>query len=238
MNPIQRAEPLVNQVYKYLRDEILTGGLAAGEKIIETRLAVDLKVSRSPVREAIRLLTMEQLLIERDGDIRVFEPTFQDYFELYDVRLALEPAVARQAAERTTTGQLGRIRMNLSETELCLKDLDLDMKQLITLNAEFHQLIRNISGNSRFIHILDSISPVIEYYGRLVLNINKKKTNILAEHTAIYQALEVGDGERTERCMYDHIIKDLKAVKSETNDPSILSRGGRMEEFAVEKQNS
>lgn len=235
MEPIQRAEPLMTQVYKHLRDQILIGGLDAGEKIVETKLAIDLKVSRSPVREAIRLLTMEKLLVDRDGDIRVFEPTFKDYFELYDLRLALEPTAARQAAQRTTPDELEPIRKNLTETEACLKNFN--TKQLVSLNSEFHQLIRRISENDRFIYILDSVSPVLEYYGRLILNINKKKTNILDEHTAIYRALERRDGDTAERAMYDHIIKDLEAVKSRTTKFSEAHGGVEIKFASADQQN-
>ncbi len=95
---IQRAQPLVVQVYEHLRSAILTGELEPGEKINETQLAAQLKVSRSPVREAIRLLTTEQLLVEKDGMIQVFKPSLDDFLELYEVRLTIEPAVAAKAA--------------------------------------------------------------------------------------------------------------------------------------------
>ncbi|MCL6632629.1 MAG: GntR family transcriptional regulator [Alicyclobacillus herbarius] len=236
MGPIQRGEPLVNQVYRYLRDGILTGEFPAGEKIVETRLAMNLKVSRSPVREAIRLLIMEQLLVEKDGDIRVFEPTLKDYFELYDLRLALEPVVARQAAERRMVEHLAPLLRNLAETESCLKEMN--VKRLIFLNSEFHQLVRGLSGNARLTRILDSVSPVIEYYGRLVLNINNNKTNILEEHTAIYLAVERGDGNTAERVMYDHIIKDLEVVQLRTKDTQRMDTCFEVESVASETQDS
>lgn len=202
---------LGNQVYKYVRDRILTGQLAPGEKIIETRLAADLQVSRSPVREAVRQLTAEQLLCEQDGAFSVFQPSVEDFYELYDLRLALEPILARRASESVTANQLLVLEKNLEATAVCLDSRS--MEQLLYLNAEFHQYIWDISGNPRFIHILHTTAALIHYYCLLVLNINNQQTNILGEHTAIYQALKEGCPTRAEQSMYDHIMKDLQVVK-------------------------
>jgi len=214
LKPIQRGELLVNQVYKYVRDSILTGKYTAGEKIIETRLAAELQVSRSPVREAIRLLTTEQLLHEQDGSIVVFQPSIEDFYELYELRLALEPVLVRKAADRVTVKQLAVLEHNLSEMEICIEARS--MEQMLYLNTAFHQSIWEISESSRFMPILQNASALIHYYCLLVLNINNRQTNILSEHTAVYQALKEGCPAKAEQAMYSHIMKDLEVVKTQT----------------------
>lgn len=215
LEPIQRSEPLVNQVYQHLREQILSGALPGGEKIVETHLASELQISRSPVREAIRLLTMEQLLRQQDGAVRVFEPTLEDCLELYDLRLALEPAAVRMAAAHVSQGsetkRLAILAQNIADTEVALHAGD--TSQIPELNTVFHGTIWEIAGNTRFIRILDNISTVIRYYGRLVLRMNNQQTNILAEHSSIYQALKEGDGEAAAEYMHIHISKDLEVVE-------------------------
>ncbi|MCL6454326.1 MAG: GntR family transcriptional regulator [Alicyclobacillus sp.] len=217
LQPIQRAQPLVTQVYQYLRDSILTGQIAAGEKIVETRLAADLQVSRSPVREAIRLLLKDQLLTEQDGAICVFQPSLEDYFELYDLRLALEPAAARKAAGAVASGHahgehLLQLQENLAATKRCVDQMD--MAHLLSLNAAFHHVVWEMAENTRFIRILVEVSALIQYYGRLVLRVNNLQTNIVAEHGAIVEALQAGDGEAAANAMHRHITRDLEVFKA------------------------
>ncbi len=233
--PIQRAEPLSEQVYRYVREAILSGRLAPGEKIVETKLATQLQVSRSPVREAMQLLYTEQLVVEQDGAMCVFQPSTGDLYELYDLRLAVEPAATRKAAElsgekavtqrdRTVGGQhrsrpdnmidhLTLLEANLKETRRCLEDKD--MKTLLRLNAEFHQTIWEMSGNTRFIRILENAADLIQYYCLLVLDINNQQTNILKEHTEIYEAILRGDADRAGMAMFDHISKDLDVIRNQ-----------------------
>lgn len=196
-----------------MRDAILTGKLTAGEKIVETKLAADLQVSRSPVREAIRLLTMEQLLVEQDGMICVFQPSIHDFNEIYELRLAVEPAAARRAARLMQPQQLGILERNLEETRRCLEAGN--MERLLYLNTEFHQFVWKASGNSRFIRILNNLSTLIHYYCLLVLNINNQQTNILSEHTEIYQAIKEGNEDTACSAMFRHITKDLDVITSQ-----------------------
>ncbi|QSO50701.1 GntR family transcriptional regulator [Alicyclobacillus curvatus] len=233
--PIQRAEPLSEQVYRYVREAILSGQLAPGEKIVETKLANELQVSRSPVREAMQLLYTEQLVVEQDGAMCVFQPSTGDLYDLYDLRLAVEPAATRKAAElcgikaalhrdRTIHGH-HRARMdaitdhlllleaNLDDTRRCLEDKD--MKKLLRLNSQFHQTIWEMSGNTRFIRILENASDLIQYYCLLVLDINNQQTNILKEHTEIYGAIREGDADRAALAMVEHINKDLDVIRNQ-----------------------
>lgn len=218
-----------------MREAILSGKLAAGEKIVETKLATELKVSRSPVREAMQLLHNEQLVVEQDGAMCVFQPTVDDLYDLYDLRLAVEPAATRKAAEvvgqylasdlprdthisakheglnDVTVTLLAVLEDNLKQTERCLADKD--MNGVLRLNSEFHQVIWDLSKNMRFARILETASDLIQYYCFLVLNINNQQTNILQEHTEIFEAIKGGEASRAQEAMFDHIMKDLNVIR-------------------------
>lgn len=215
MKPIQRALPLVNQVYEHLRGAILSGVLKPGEKIVETKLAGELEVSRSPVREAIRLLENEQLLVEQDGNIKVFVPTVQDFQEISALRLAVEPAAAAMAAQRFEGADVRALQTsleaNLDATNSCLSTGDMD--GIIPLNNEFHRVIWACAGNGRFVRIMENVSALIQYYCSLVLDINQQQTNILQEHTDIYLALKAGDPVEAQDAMHRHINKDLQVIE-------------------------
>ncbi len=103
-HPIARAEPLTDQVYGYLRQQILTGHIEPGSRIVESKIARELQVSRSPVREAIRLLHRDGLLVLCDGGITLFQPSLKDFKDLYELRFAVEPVAARLTAQHISPG--------------------------------------------------------------------------------------------------------------------------------------
>jgi GntR family transcriptional regulator, trigonelline degradation regulator len=210
---ITRSEPLGEQVYRRLKEEILKGVRLPNERLIETKIAVELQTSRSPVREAIRLLQAEQIAVEKNGSVHVFQPSYEDFCEIYDLRLVLEPAAARKAAVQMNPHHLQLLAENLRATKECLSSNDLP--RLITLNYEFHQCIWNAARNSRFDRILQNVSILIHYYCSLVLKLNRQQTNILVEHQEIFEALQVGDSENAAQLMYHHIAKDLQVISSE-----------------------
>jgi DNA-binding GntR family transcriptional regulator len=95
---LQRAPPLAEQIYQRLRYQLRSGVFAPGERIIESNLAQQLLVSRSPVREALSRLAADGLLESHGSGFRVTMPTPQDLTEIFEMRRLLEPAAARQVA--------------------------------------------------------------------------------------------------------------------------------------------
>jgi DNA-binding GntR family transcriptional regulator len=105
--PIQRSKSLHEQVYEAVRTRILSGQVRPGERLVETQLAQELQVSRTPLREALRKLQQEGLLAaEVGGGLRVATLSIQDAIELYDCRLALEGFAIAAACQQATPDQL------------------------------------------------------------------------------------------------------------------------------------
>src|ERR1700733_7134265 len=142
-------------VYRALRHGILHGDLAAGERLRSDALAGELKVSRTPVREALRKLEAGGL-VERSGSgLIVREFSEKDLTELFYVREALEGMAARLAAENATPSEIGEVR------EL-LDDMDAvgqrgDVAALRPLTGEFHQSICRAAHNDRLLQSLKSL---------------------------------------------------------------------------------
>ncbi|MCL6517542.1 GntR family transcriptional regulator [Alicyclobacillus sp.] len=208
---IVRSEPLAQQVYRVLRDGILNGRFQPGEKLVETKLASELKTSRSPVREALRQLCTEQLAEQVDGAIRVFNPSFEDYLELYELRLTIESMAARLAAQRMTEAHLQRLETLQRETERVVAVMD--VQRLVALNTAFHTEIVAACHNRRLQRVFHEVSTLIEYYCRLVLHINQMQTNIVAEHLRVLDALAAGDAEGAYTAMYEHILRDTEVIR-------------------------
>ncbi|MFX4301097.1 GntR family transcriptional regulator [Alicyclobacillus tolerans] len=207
---VQRADVLSAQVYRYLKQEILSGRLAPGEKLVESRLAKEFSTSRTPIREALRMLVVEQLVKEGEGSLRVFEPSYADFYEIYELRLSMEPYAAKLAAARWDEDIALRITDNLQQTSAVLEGQR--RIDIIQLNSEFHQCIWEACRNTRIQRMLENVSTLIQYYCLLVLRINQLQTNLFAEHTAIWQAIASGDGELAYQRMQDHVEKDLRIL--------------------------
>ncbi|MCL6600000.1 MAG: GntR family transcriptional regulator [Alicyclobacillus macrosporangiidus] len=222
-NEIVRSEPLAQQVYKVLRDGILNGRFQPGEKLVETKLAAELKTSRSPVREALRQLCTEQLACQVDGAIRVFNPSYEDYLELYELRLTIESMAARLAASRMTETQWQRLLAVQQETAQVLQVMD--AQRLVALNTEFHAEVVAACQNRRLQRVFAEVSTLIEYYCRLVLHINQMQTNILAEHQRVIDALARRDADAAYAAMYEHIQRDTEVIERAMREAGVESTG-------------
>lgn len=187
---------------------------------MERKLAEQLQVSRSPVREAIRLLITEHLLVERDG-VAVFQPTLEDFNEIYELRLAIEPMAARNAAKSITPATIQVLQMNWEDTKRRLEVGD--TSRIVDLNQEFHRTIWSCSKNSRFCRIMDTVSAVTQYYWIRVLNIVQTQTNIVQEHADILSAIVQGDESRAYDAMFHHISRDMTVINELREVPSVLT---------------
>ena len=87
---VEKRDTLKTQVYNYLREQILSGEIAPGERLVEEKISSDLEVSRSPVRESIRMLENDGLLIvNKSGGVTVVEPSLIDFQHMFECRVEM-----------------------------------------------------------------------------------------------------------------------------------------------------
>jgi len=213
---IQRSEPLVKQVYKYLYHAILSGEFRPRDKVVETHIAERLQVSRSPVREAMRLLIQRDLLVEEVDGVRVFQPTQRDFVELYEMRLALEPVAAERAAQNADLPSVAELRQNVAETEDALTRGDWD--SVVALNKDFHEFIWKISGNRRILKAMQEITDLVQFYWRALLDIPNLDIQIVEDHRQIVECIERRDAAGAHASMKHHVVKDLHVISERVQD--------------------
>lgn len=208
--PIIRVESLAQQVYRHLKEEILRGAFAPGERVVETKIAAALQVSRGPVREALRQLVAEQLLHEDRGVIITFVPTYESFRELYQLRVAIESMAAELAAEVWTPERAEAFEGNLQRSRHAMDHRD--SAALVEHNTEFHRLILELSGNTRFQHAISSVSVLLQGYWHQVARAVEWPSDMVTEHTRIYNAVRAGDGVEAASAMRRHIERDLEVM--------------------------
>ena len=141
MISIQRSQSLRQQVYQALKQIILKGDLASGERVIETKLAEQLQVSRTPIREAIGQLKREQLIVSKpNGGFRVATLSIIDAAQLYDCRIALEQLCVADACKCITPKQLKQLEkyVLLAEKLVKSKSNKPNSLKLLEIDYQFH----------------------------------------------------------------------------------------------------
>lgn len=206
--------PLRDVVFQTLRQAILTGEFAPGERLMEIALADRLGVSRTPVREAIRKLELEGLviMIPRRG-AEVARITEKDLRNVLEVRCALEELSASLACERITEEEKEELRVALDAFEKAVQKKDIS--DIVEKDIEFHDVIFNASKNDRLIQILNNLREQMYRY-RMEYTKDKEYHNVLIlEHREIYEAMKNQDKEKVMNALKEHIYhQELNVIRN------------------------
>lgn len=200
--PAPPPSPLNQQVAAAIRERILAGTFAPGERLAEERLSAELGVSRVPVRDALRHLAAEGLVVMRPrrGAV-VFSHTPEEMRDLVEVRATLEALNARLAARRHDPRQLAELERILREGSRVTERSDLALIQ--RSNARFHEAIEAIAANSVLMGIVrtlrDRTALIFARRSRLRVRRNWE------EHAGIVRAILAGDEERAAHLAHAHV---------------------------------
>lgn len=207
---IKRTETLQVQVYEYLRNKILTGGLEPGQRIIEEKISEETGVSRSPIREAIRRLETDGLVKVNSfaqGGVTVYNPTKENFKYLYECRLSVEPLAARCAAERWTIERIEKLKTLLEEMKQ--ENSENQNIKVHEINSAFHQEIVEASMNPYLMKIMRELKGLIALYRNAILRNNPERPETaIEEHEAIYHAILDRNGDLAHELMCSHIQND------------------------------
>jgi DNA-binding GntR family transcriptional regulator len=207
---IEKSMPYYDQIYYKLREMILYMKIKPGERVYESRLASLFNTSRSPVREAVKALIKEGLLVSDDKSrIFVFEPTFNDIVQIYQCRMALESFAARLTSETATNAQLEEIGEIIEKTERFLVDEENNREKLIELNTEFHESIILYSNNQLLKKQLRDINSLSYYFRILNFTGKNRGKELYEEHKEIYQYMKNRKSKSAAASMMQHIENDL-----------------------------
>lgn len=197
--------PLAISIFIRLREDILRGKLENGEKLTEQRICDEYNVSRTPVREAFRLLDQEgliQMIPNRGAFVMGFES--QDIADMYDMRKEYEVLAFEWAVERMTAEELEKIRNACDLMEFYTRKGDI--AKASEQNMHFHELIYEASHN----RLLTRILTTYQYYTKLFKYNEEDHTaeylnELLIEHKEILSALEARDAERGSVVVKKHL---------------------------------
>jgi len=214
LQQLESPEPVEIRVYTQIRQAIMQGQLQPGERLVLDRLAASLGVSRVPVTQALkRLETQGFVRTIRRGETVVVELSATDAWELYVLRIRLQPLAARYAAQRLQPDQLAEIE-RLAELVAPLSGAERTV-----MDRRFHEAIADASGMPRLVQILNNLWDVTEVYRAAkdtkeqeLTDTSENNAKSRREHEAMLAALRQGDGEAAEAVERAHLVRVTKLV--------------------------
>lgn len=203
--------PLRDVVFNTLRKAILTGELKPGERLMEIHLANRLGVSRTPIREAIRKLELEGLVImipRRGAEVaQITEKSLKDVLE---VRRALDALCAELACERITQEELQSLKVACEEFARATRTKDATV--IAEADVAMHDIIVKATGNARLIQLINNLSEQMYRYRFEYIKDESRHDNLVEEHRMIYDSIVRKDKEAAAAAARRHIDNQEKSI--------------------------
>lgn len=223
--------PRYDDVVSGIRDLIIEGDLAAGSRVSERELCDRFGVSRTPLREALKVLASEGLVeLTPNRGARITRLTEHDVEEMFEVMGTLEALAGELAANRITAEELAEIKV--LHYQMALHQARRELMPYFRMNQEIHRKIFEISRNRTLMTVYAGLAGRIRR-SRYLANISESRwAEALAEHEAILAALEARDGVALGQLLKKHLSKTCETVKQalrddQTKDPATAnSRAG------------
>jgi DNA-binding GntR family transcriptional regulator len=196
---------LQEQAYQFIKTKIVNLGFKPGEFITDIQIAESLDVSRTPVREAFRMLEREGLLVyEPKHGWKVYSLTLKDIHEIFEIKINLEAFLARKAAKCTDDILRKKLEHTLNEMRKAADAEDVDA--WVVLDQDLHKLIFIMADNQRALNYIENLN---DQWNRLRVGFSARTgriTRSIIEHEKIVNAILAGDADEAEKETKDHLV--------------------------------
>ncbi len=205
--------PLRDVVFHTLREAILKGELKPGERLMELQLAAKLGVSRTPIREAIRMLELEGLAVTvpRKG-AQVAKMTEKDLEDVLQIRRALDELAVSLACDNMTEDILEQLHEALLRFAESTRTGN--VKQIAQTDMAFHEVIYQAADNPKLVSLLNNLREQMYRYRVEYLKKDDVYPVLIEEHEKIYEGLKRKDKETVVRIVGNHVVNQEMKVKN------------------------
>ena len=204
-----------DKVYSILNKAILQGDLKPGQRLVESKLAESMNISRTPVREAIIWLEQKGLVIASPPKGIMVAPlsTSEELIEFYDINSVLRGLAARKAVQNITFSEINQLKEIIQKSEQYLNENSL--KNISKLNVKFYLIIEKCSDSKELVILLENVYKKTSERFSEILSRKRRQEKSIKEHKEILEALMKKDGELTEFLMRKHIENGKEALLQE-----------------------
>lgn len=191
-------------LYQVIQSDVIAGRLVSGQRLAEAALSRQYKVSRSPVREALASLERDGLVQRRGTSVFVRERSMQEVLEIYEVRIYLEGAIAKDAAERRHPYDRPQLEGALAYGWTVDAD---DRIALLKANRLFHDALAHASRNTTLIELQDRLTAQVSTLPSTTLSVPGRWEEAQREHALITDAVSRGDADAARAVAEMHMAK-------------------------------
>ncbi len=198
-------------VYEAIKENILEGKYKAGDSLTENRIAEELNVSRTPVREAIRQLEFEDLVVSiPNRGVFVMGLSRQDAKDIYDIRKLIEGQIICWAVDRITKDELNKLYEIVELMEFYTKKND--SENLARLDTNFHKTIYDACKSKHLNRMFTCLHSNMQLARQISLKKPERAEQSLSEHKMILEAIERRDKKIASKLMLEHVRTAEKSV--------------------------
>ena len=218
-----RTISIADQIFAQLQNDILTGKYERGEILNESRLSEELGVSRTPIREALRRLQQDHIVVDTSRGSSVVGISPEDMLDMYDIRVQLEGQAAARAAKNITDEELAQMREILDLQKFYIdKDGDMESKKdhIRDQDSRFHDLLFRATHSIVYYDTLSGIHRKITKFRRVSINKKSRAQESYDEHIAIYDALSMHEPELARARTVRHIINARDNIMNRIREES------------------
>jgi len=203
------------EAYRHLHQALRLGRYRAGDRLIAEDIAVEIGMSRMPVREAFRRLAADGLVVLRPNrGCVVAGLTLEEIYETFEIRSVLEGLAVRLAMQKLTPEIFEELQSLLERMERAGLAGGSDW---VARHQEFHGYICKLSGRPKLIRQIAALHVVIEPYMRIWFDYVDKPVSALDEHQRLITALRTGDAAHAESVMREHILETAPVLAEFAN---------------------
>jgi DNA-binding GntR family transcriptional regulator len=202
---------LALQAYERILDLILNGEAKPGELVNERRLADALNMSRTPVRDALLMLEGEGLLLRQGSrGLQVKQMRVEDFMDALQVRLLLEPPVARMATGKVPPERIRQLRDQITQVSEAERTGPADRGLVRDIDEGIHGMITDAIENRQLSSIILTMRRQTQMFD--LRSMPERFADSCREHLAILDALESGDGDRAAEAMASHLVQVRNSI--------------------------
>lgn len=203
---ITKSLPLYIQAYELIREQIIMGERKPGDKLIESKLSNELGISRGPIREALRMVEQDGLIVNSDNGLIVNPMSYEDLRNIWECRIANESYAARLATDNISESDIEQLREYVSQAVKARREND--FKLYVETNVVFHDYITRLCGNSYLIDIVEKLSSFVLYIRASEFIKYGPREGMDEEHMDIIEVIQSKDKDKIESIMREHFIRD------------------------------
>lgn len=214
---IRKHKSLVESIVEDLQDKILKGQLVPGQRMVEAELCDKMGISRSPLREAFRILESQGYLVHKPRrGMHVTKVSLQEIENIYTIRANLESLATSLAVKQGDPGTLNELKKLHQEMMDAAGEGNIGTYQ--RLNLKFHEILNNASGNQRLSDLIDNFVKQTNRYRVVVFTTPGKLQASIRNHEELIHSFEKGDAQEAERVRKETILANIEVLKEHFRD--------------------